>query len=286
MDDVDWYLLGRDGRRYGPYDGSVVRQLHARGELREDTPVWHTGLARWQPARRLFRFDSAAEVPRPAPATTPPPPPAAGATATPASKVAQPPRGPRPAPSRARSQRVATPEQVAADQRTRDRLFASALDVLLVGAALGFARFFGAALSWNPLVEESRFTWLALWAAADAVLVCRLGTTPGRWLHGIRVQAADGGNLAPARAALRSALLLFTVVGAGNLVLAVVMMALAMGVIRARGRGWWDIAANSVVVHQDVPAWRRGLGTMLVVLLLMDILWMRQLVREFAGILI
>jgi hypothetical protein len=53
LSDTDWYLLDRGGRRYGPYDREQVELLASRNELRESTPVWHPGLARWQPAARV-----------------------------------------------------------------------------------------------------------------------------------------------------------------------------------------------------------------------------------------
>ena len=54
MNDSDWYLVDRAGRRYGPYEREFVEQLATRQELASDTPLWHPGLARWQPAGRVL----------------------------------------------------------------------------------------------------------------------------------------------------------------------------------------------------------------------------------------
>ena len=55
----------------------------------------------------------------------------------------------------------------------------------------------------------------ALWLPIEALFICRMGATPGKWLFGIRVEAADGRLLRFGQAAERALRVWFQGLGLG-----------------------------------------------------------------------
>ncbi|RYE57022.1 MAG: RDD family protein [Rhizobiaceae bacterium] len=265
MDDRDWYLLGNAGRRFGPYAREVIEDLHARNELQPDTWVWHTGLAHWQPAHRFLKF---ADSILPTTVRQGPAGPQASARAPAAKAVAK-----AMANAAARVAPRAKPEGLdRTDPATAfhpwQRALATATDLLIVAAVLSLLSKADADFAFRPLVGGGRFLWLALWAIADAVLLSRVGTTPGRRLFGVSITGADGKALPPPRAAARSALLLFTVLGGGHLLFGPILGFVAFRFVTTRGQGWWDLTSSLVkepfeaflslreTCHTPLCAWR------------------------------
>lgn len=98
-----------------------------------------------------------------------------------------------------------------------------------------------------------------LWLPLEATFLSQLGTTPGKWLLGLRVTDDLGQNLGW-RAAMKRALLAH-VTGNGLglrlvaplLLLPVMQWSMSWAFYRRNGTTLWDKAANSQVGHQQIP---------------------------------
>lgn len=245
MSETDWYLLDRGGRRYGPYDRELVEQLAAQRELQAATPVWHPGLARWQPAGRVLmlprseRSEASPAVPI-RPARTPPPAPRP--VAKPSAPATKPP-GPasaRAATATATARLPATP--MTRPQATR-RVLAALLDLACL--AVAFRLFSGVFPATATEALRRAPSFLLLWAALDAAATVRLGCTPGKALMGIRVTGPEERKLSWPRALLRSGalpLLCLLLWLRSGFTIFVAALALVLTVRRMRSgfAPWWD----------------------------------------------
>lgn len=271
MNESDWYLLDRAGQTHGPYDLGLLQDLHARRELVDDTPVWFPGLARWRPARDYFSFDHMSAAAPPAAAVQLVP---ASSRTRPGASAAKPAAPAAPGKPRAVRPVPVVVADVMADFRPWQRLLALAFDLALIALLLSLPSVARAGFDWRPDEGGGRFLLLLVWAAADAALLSRWGTTPGRALFGLRVHAGGAVPLFP-RALARSALIVLTGLGAGNRVLGIVLALVAYRVVRAQGQVWWDKFTGTEVVYADLSSWRRVLGVLALLALLAAILVVR-----------
>ena len=65
---IDWYVADQ-GQRIGPLNENGLRDLAAKGVLKEDTPVWRQGLAQWIRADSAPEFNAYFKEAQSAPAT-------------------------------------------------------------------------------------------------------------------------------------------------------------------------------------------------------------------------
>jgi hypothetical protein len=277
VNESDWYLLDRGGRRHGPYDLDFVRQLAAQHELAGDTPVWHPGLARWQPAARVLTLPAqrARHVETPAPAPVAAPERKVAAAARPATAARPAARAARPTAPGAAVPRVTplTPAQL------WQRVLAGAFDLLLVAIALrAVARFAPMELPWWLGTPPAA---LLAWAVLDGWLLAQLGTTPGKALMGVTIRGQGGTRLDERRAWMRSAavplaLLLFSV---SPVLGFFALVAIGAGLLRLRAGfpAWWDQLAGSTVSVAELGQGRRALAALMLGLALLVAVVLRRL---------
>jgi uncharacterized RDD family membrane protein YckC len=212
---MDIWII-QDGAKQGPIHDFEVRRRIESGELAADTPAWHEGLDGWRPlveislfSREFDRLEEHRNVAGEAPGTLPMP----------------------------------------AD--TRD------------GPHLG-RRFWA---RWFDLYLFSGVWWMVIWAAGrdvggilqnpwiilfhyvpwfvlEAVLLQRFGTTPGKWLLGIRVINDKGTLLSLAESTRRAARVLFLGIGFGWGYLVLICQVMAFFTARRIGRPLWDHAGG------------------------------------------
>lgn len=271
MFETDWYLLDRSGRRYGPYDRSLVERLAAQHELRAETPVWHPGLARWQPAERVLKLprEAGSQATAPSSPTSPMP--------LPQRVEAKSPVKPRPAPrpatpvTRAQPRAVpaarsaaSVPKSTITPAQVVQRVLGAAFDLLCLYIAFRLLRLVVPAVD-GRLALRSGQLLLVAWALLDAAFVGSAGATPGRALFAVRTAGPQGERLDRARAlahaAVLPALLLVMTLQSGFLtVVAVVGLLIAAGRMRAGYAPWWDDVAGVRVTYGEITASRKSLA--------------------------
>lgn len=141
------------------------------------------------------------------------------------------------------------------------RFFARVVDVYTTGLTVFFVlafalRFFSpekfAELS--ELVNNkfiSSFIILALWFPAEAIFLKTLGTTPAKWLFGIRVHCSDGSRLSFRQALDRSFLVWMQGIGFGIPIVVLFTQLYAYQRLTNTGTTLWDSSSNAVVTHKD-----------------------------------
>ena len=144
------------------------------------------------------------------------------------------------------------------------RLFARTFDIYTAGLLLFFLLLFPLTLGVsvampelgagfaeamsNPLMS-SIFVYL-VWAPAESVLLSLFGTTPGKWLFGIRVVHPGGGLLSYTDALKRSFLVFLQGEGLGIPVIGWLTQLFAYRRLTKTGTTLWDRSTNTVVLHK------------------------------------
>lgn len=219
---MDIWII-QNGEKTGPIHDFEVRKKIEAGELAATTPAWHEGLPAWKPLveislfeREFDRLIAAAEAPDAPPgqaSDAPVPPP--------------------------------LPEQLFSLRR----FWARWLDLYMFAGLWWFAmwatgRDIGAALSnvWVIML------FYVPWFVVETILLHRFGTTPGKWLLGIRVVNNDGSHLNLADATRRSARVLFVGIGFGLDIVTMVCQLMAYFTTKRLGRPIWDHAGGHRVI--------------------------------------
>ncbi|RPJ34542.1 MAG: RDD family protein [Verrucomicrobiaceae bacterium] len=215
---MDIWII-QNGEKAGPIHDFEVRKKIEAGELAADTPAWHEGLSAWRPLVEIDLFSREFDQPiecfeEPAPA---------------AEDEPEPDRLPPP---------LQQPHLIR-------RFWARWFDLYLFAGVWWLAmwaagRDIGATLN-NP--------WIILfhyipWFVLEIILLHRFGSTPGKWLLGIKVVNDDGSLLSLAQATRRSARVLFLGIGFGWGVLALICQIMAFFTTRKLGRPLWDHSAG------------------------------------------
>jgi hypothetical protein len=86
------------------------------------------------------------------------------------------------------------------------------------------------------------------WFILETFLIHHFGTTPGKWLLGLRVTNLDGSLLSLAAATRRSARVLFTGIGFGWNLLSLFCQVLSYFTAKRLGSPLWDYAGGHKVV--------------------------------------
>jgi uncharacterized RDD family membrane protein YckC len=212
---MDIWII-QNGEKIGPIHDFEVRKKIEAGELAATTPAWHEGLPAWKPLVEISLFER--EFDRP---IDPPEAPPEQVTEAPV---------PPPLPDRLFSLR---------------RFWARWLDLYLFAGLWWYAmwatgRDIGSALSnvWVIML------FYVPWFVVEAILLHRFGTTPGKWLLGIRVVNNDGSHLNLADATRRSARVLFVGIGFGLDIVTMVCQIMAYFTTKRLGRPIWDHAGG------------------------------------------
>lgn len=235
---MDIWII-RDGEKIGPIHDFEVRRKISDGELSETTPAWHEGIDAWKPLSEIDLFSREFErvpVPTseedrvdPEPLLNPIPP----------------------------NQTTPPPLPVQTKTFYGRRFWARWLDLSLYSGFwwLGMwvaGQDIGAALS-NPWILFLKYV---PWFALESVLLSRFGTTPGKWILGLRVVNLDNSRLDLAQATLRSVRVLFTGIGFGWDLLAIFCQAMSYFVARKLGSPLWDHSGGHRVDVAPMKPWR------------------------------
>ena len=164
------------------------------------------------------------------------------------------------------------PNQSAASPQLGDtyhpwrRFFARTVDLWTLGLVLLylFARLIGhIAGTYLPVQYETQLlsiftnplTWAIIlsliWVPVEAGLLTMFGTTPAKWLFGIRVLAQDGNRLSIGKALERSILVLIQGLGLGIPIVALFTQLFAYSRLTKTGTTLWDRSTDAVVTHQE-----------------------------------
>ena len=220
----------RDGEKLGPFSDFDVRRDIEDGRYPSDTPAWHEGLASWTTLGEMAVFRSEFGNPvhyRPPrhkeqPADPPPPRPASPFPDSPHPEAAQ------------------APGETGNLHLIR-RFWARWMDLQLYIAAWWLFLY----LSNRDVGSIFQSPWFLLlqllpWLPIEAALIHRHGTTPGKWLLGIRVRNDDGSALTGRQSTTRTLRVLVAGVGLGWGIISPICQGASYWITRRIGRPLWD----------------------------------------------
>lgn len=220
---MDIWLI-QNGEKKGPFHDFEIRGKIENRELDPSTPAWHEGLAEWMPLHKISLFESAFRR--------------AEEEIIPPTSAQSPQDGPPPVPS--------TPAIPSAFPFRR--FWARWLDLYLF-AALWWMIMWAVG---RDIEATLRNQWIMLflyvpWFVAETFLLHRFGTTPGKWLLGLKVVNEDGSLLSLAAATRRSSRVLFLGIGFGWDLISLICQIIAFVVTKKLGRPLWDQAGGHIV---------------------------------------
>jgi len=244
---MDIWII-QDGENIGPLHDYEVRSRIERGELTPTTPAWHEGLPAWKPLVEISLFEREFDRP-PEPRDTP--------YAPPAAELDQPPPPDRPVLVR--------------------RFLARWFDLYLYAGLLWI-------VMWAVRADIGvmlRNAWVIFlqyvpWFVLETFLLHRFGTTPGKWLLGLKVVNNDSSLLSLAQAARRSAQVLCIGLGFGWAWGGLTLVCQFMSYFTAMrfGRPLWDYTGG----HRVVSAPLRPLRILPYVLVLFGAIQLQAMV--------
>lgn len=223
-----WLIL--DGEKAGPFQDFEIRRRIEHGELGADTPAWQQGQDQWRPLGEMPAFASEFER-----------------TASPHQEAAEEPA----------EQRGGKPPALPQERLLGRRFWARWMDIFVYNALwwLGMwacGRPIGAVLDSLLLMVLQLVPWFVL----ETILLHRFGTTPGKWLMGLRVVNADGSLLSLGAATLRSLRVWTGGVGFGLGPVALICQAFSLHLSRRLGRPLWDHVGGHFVRATPLASWR------------------------------
>lgn len=224
-----WVII--EGEKAGPFQDYEIRRRIENGELAGDTPAWHQGQDGWKPLRELAPF--AVEFERPTARND--------GEAAAASAV----------------RRGQGPPTLPQERLLGRRFWARWLDILAYVACwwLGLwasGRPIDAALDSLLLMVLQLVPWFVL----ETILLHRYGTTPGKWLLGLRVVNADGSLLSLGAATVRSLRVWSGGIGFGLGPVALICQAFSLHLCLRLGRPLWDHVGKHYVRATPLVPWR------------------------------
>lgn len=124
----------------------------------------------------------------------------------------------------------------------------------------------------NPIVAS--IVLYLVWLPAEALLLSFFGSTPAKWLFGIKISHPGGNLLSFSEAFNRSFLVFVQGVGLGIPIVALFTQLFAYRRLTKTGTTLWDTSTNAVVVHRKWGVFRALACTaaVFVVLILMSAL--------------
>jgi uncharacterized RDD family membrane protein YckC len=217
---MDIWII-RDGEKIGPIHDFEVRQKIEAGELPSNTPAWHEGLGAWRPLGEIDLFSREFESP---------------ITAVPVAEPDLPRESPKPPP---------LPPQTFYVRR----FWARWLDLYLYSGLW----WLGMWAVGQDIEATIRNPWVLFvryvpWFVIEILLLQHLGTTPGKWLLGIRVTNKDGSRMNLTESMHRALRVMFAGVGFGWELLSVFCQALSVFTAKNLGNTLWDHAGGHQVV--------------------------------------
>jgi uncharacterized RDD family membrane protein YckC len=212
---MDIWII-QNGEKIGPIHDFDVRKKIENGELPATTPAWHEGLPAWKPLVEISLFEREYDRPIEVSDTT-------HDASDPLLTVG------------------AAPPALPASCFLLRRFWARWLDLYL------FASFWWLAM-WvlgRDIEATLGNPWVILlqyvpWFVLETFLLHRFGTTPGKWLLGLKVVNNDASLLSLREATRRSARVLCIGLGFGVGVLTLICQIMAYFTTKRLGRPLWD----------------------------------------------
>jgi uncharacterized RDD family membrane protein YckC len=213
----------QNGEKTGPFHDFDVRRKIESGELTADNPAWHEGQPAWLPLGEINLFSREFDL---APAWHEP---------------------------HAVEEQTVTPPPLPAKPYSMRRFWARWFDLCLFSGVWWLAIW----LAGRDIIAVLNHPWIMLlhyvpWFVLETLLIHRYGTTPGKWLLGLRVSNDNGSLPSLAEATRRSARVLFIGLGFGWLPLAVICQIMAWFTVRRIGRPLWDHAGGHQVTAEPL----------------------------------
>ncbi len=146
------------------------------------------------------------------------------------------------------------------------RLFARTVDICTAGLVLFMILIFAFSATMpeqaagfvkaieNPIIAS--VVLYLIWLPAEALLLSLFGTTPAKWLFGIRVAHADGNVLSFSESLNRSFLVFVQGVGLGIPFVALFTQLFAYRRLTKTGTTLWDTSSSAVVLHKKWGVFR------------------------------
>jgi uncharacterized RDD family membrane protein YckC len=245
---MDWYYaMGQT--RFGPVPEQDLRDLVASGRLGPDTLVWCAGFEAWQ---ALAAVPGLAELL-----------PSGPGSPAPADAFAEAPGGEAGTVPEERWRAQARPDEDT-DPHPWLRWIARGFDSWIFSLSIGFvgvgalALTVPAAAAW--LETMPLLLWGAVWAVAmvllEAFVLSVKGTTPGKWLFGMRVALRSGGAPTFPVALRRTVLVWWRGLGLNLPVVSLITMVVAHSTLTREGETSWDRDTGLVVSHRRMSIGR------------------------------
>jgi len=146
------------------------------------------------------------------------------------------------------------------------RLFARTVDISTAGFALFLLLIFAfsatmpeQAAGFAKAIENPIIAGVVLyliWLPAETLLLSLFGTTPAKWLFGVRVEHPGGNLLSVAEALNRSFLVFVQGVGFGIPFVALFTQLFAYRRLTKTGTTLWDTSTSAVVLHKKWGVFR------------------------------
>lgn len=227
---MDIWII-QDGEKTGPIHDFEVRKKIEAGELDADTPAWHEGLPAWKPLKEIDLFQREFDL-------------LIGNSRDSNEDPLEPP-GSAPAPIAPSTPVLPDAEGPHSGRRFWARWFDLGLFSAIWWLVMSTMERDITATLTNPWVILMHYV---PWFVLEAFLIHRFGTTPGKWLLGLKVVNNDGSLLSLGAATHRSSRVLFLGIGFGWDIVCLICQVMSYFTARRLGRPLWDHAGGHKVI--------------------------------------
>lgn len=231
---MDIWII-KDGEKTGPMHDFEVRRKIEAGELQSETPAWHEGLPAWTPLGQIELFQR--EFGK-----------ASDAELLDADIDIKDERGEARPPDA-----IPTVLPAGDGPLSMRRFWARWIDLNLFSMAWWVMM----AASGRDITATLVNPWVMLthyvpWFVLETYLIHRFGSTPGKWLLGLRVVNLDGSKLSLGEATQRSSRVLFLGIGFGWDIVCVICQIMGYFTARRLGKPLWDHAGGHQVIAKGL----------------------------------
>ncbi len=222
------FWIIQNGERSGPYPDYEIRIKIQHGDLEPDSRVWSDGLDGWTKLEDmdLFREEFAKRDPR------------SDSTISRVEKISPPPL-----------------DAVKPQAYMMRRFWARWMDLIAYGSLWWLALYF----SGRDILAAMSSYWVLLpmyipWFVLESWLLHKYGTTPGKWMMGLRVRNEDNSLLSLPAAMKRSLRVLVSGIGFGWSILVPICQLMSWFTTRRIGKPIWDyLGEHKVQAKPIVP---------------------------------
>ncbi|MBC8126250.1 MAG: RDD family protein [Gloeobacteraceae cyanobacterium ES-bin-144] len=211
---MDIWII-QNGEKIGPIHDFDVRKKIEAGELQANTPAWHEGQPAWMPLVEINLFEREFNQPFSDHGTPDSPP--------------------------LENQASYTIPPLPENPHLVRRFWARWLDLYLFAGIY----WFGMWAIGRDIQATLNNPWVILffyipWFIIEAYLIHRFGTTPGKWLLGIKITNNNGSQLSLSEGTRRSARVLLLGIAFGWEIVTLICQLIAFFTTKSLGRPLWD----------------------------------------------